>query len=100
MLNKHVDRLWWCKTYHISDTALPSFSVPLRPRPHHAGQHLRHSLVAEGVEPAVFQVAQPGREPEAEQREQAEHLAGGAPGIGVMLDDAQFRAILITRWRL
>jgi hypothetical protein len=39
----------------------------------------QHPFERGDVEPAVFQVAQPGREPEAEQRQQAEHMVGGAP---------------------
>ena len=60
----------------------------------HASQHLRNSLAAEDVQPAVLQVAQPGGEPEAEQGQQAEHLVGGASGVGEVLDDAQPRAVL------
>ena len=75
--------------------------VPVRPHvvsihgaTDHAGQHVRYGLAAEGVEPAVFEIPQSGGEPEAEQGQQAEHLVGGAPGVGEVLDDAQSRAVL------
>ena len=75
--------------------------VPVRPHvvgidgaADHAGQYLRHGLAAEGVEPAVLEVAQSGRKAEAEQGQQAEHLVGGTPGVGVVLDDAQPGAVL------
>ena len=46
---------------------------------------VRHRHAAEGVEPAVLQVAQARREAEAEQREEAEDLVGRAAGVGVVL---------------